>query len=72
MKLCDLLLTINEQTSEFIPVPQYLIHIFEQNKNYFETRSKVALKDKQIPETQVSLKIAKKHIDTPEMKDRII
>lgn len=31
-----------------------------------------ALQDKQIPETLISLKIAKKHQDTQEMKDRIV
>jgi hypothetical protein len=35
------------------------------------TKSK-PLQDKAIPETLVSLKIAKKHYDTQEMKDRIV
>ena len=72
IKLIDLLLMINDQTNEFIPVSQFLINIFEHNKNYFESRPKSTLTDKMIPETQVSLKISKKHIDTPEMRERII
>ena len=39
--------------------------------NHFNTKNKT-LEDKLIPETLVSLKIAKKHIDTQEMKERII
>ncbi len=35
------------------------------------TKSKV-LEDKLIPETLVSVKIAKKHLDTVEMKDRVV
>jgi hypothetical protein len=32
----------------------------------------MTLEDKSIPQTLVSLKIAKKHIDTPEMRERIV
>ena len=45
--------------------------IFELHMNHFNTKNKT-LEDKLIPETLVSLKIAKKHIDTQEMKERII
>ena len=51
IKLIDLLLMINDQTNEFIPVSQFLINIFEHNKNYFESRPKSTLTDKMIPET---------------------
>ena len=38
---------------------------------YFNQKPK-ALQDKMIPETIVSLKIAKKHMETQEIKDRIV
>ena len=41
------------------------------NMNYFNAKPK-PLSDKMIQETIVSLKIAKKHLETQEMKDRII
>lgn len=71
MKLFSLLTLITEKTGEFLPISQYILQIFEQNLNYFNQKPK-PLADKQIPETLVSLKIAKKHIETSEMKDRIL
>ena len=41
------------------------------NLKFFNAKSK-PLQDKMIPESLISLKIAKKHVDTQEMKDRII
>lgn len=55
-----------------MPAVQYILFPFEAvNYNYFNGRPK-KLEDKVIPDSLVSLKIAKKHVDTQEMKDRII
>jgi hypothetical protein len=49
-----------------------MLHVFDSaNLNFFNGKPK-KLEDKLIPDTLVCLKIAKKHIDTSEMKDRII
>lgn len=51
---------------------QYIIYPFDSvNTNYFNAKPK-PLTDKTIPETLVSLKFAKKHVETQEAKDRII
>jgi len=72
VKIFQLLTLINKQTNDFIPIAQYLLYPFDlQASNYLNQKSK-ALEDKIMPETLVSLKIAKKHIDTSEMKDRIV
>mmetsp|Transcript_7097 Transcript_7097/g.11957 ORF Transcript_7097/g.11957 Transcript_7097/m.11957 type:complete len:337 (-) Transcript_7097:6-1016(-) len=72
LKLIELLLLVNERVGEYVPVAQYLLHILEQNSHYFFSKPKSALEDKMIPESAISIKIAKKHVDTPEMRDRII
>lgn len=73
LKLFELLSLINEQTDEFIPIAQYLLYPFEQQggATYLNSKNK-KLEDKILPESVVSLKIAKKHMDTSEMKDRIV
>jgi hypothetical protein len=62
---------LNEKTGEFVPLSQYILQPFELTPGYFSAKPK-PLEDKLIPETLVSIKIAKKHIDTAEMKDRIV
>lgn len=55
-----------------MPAAQYLLYPFDSvNYNYMNAKPK-ALADKQIPETLVSLKFAKNHIDTQEVKDKIV
>jgi len=73
VKLFGILSLITEKTSEFIPIAQYLLYPFESagGVNYLNTKSKI-LEDKIIPDTLVSVKIAKKHLDTVEMKDRVV
>jgi hypothetical protein len=72
VKLFELLAMINDRTNEFIPIAQYMLYPFEQaNGNWLNSKSK-AMEDKVIPDTLVSLKIAKKHVDTVEMKTRVV
>ena len=64
---------INERTSEFIPISQYLLYPFESagGVTYLNSKSK-PLVDKMMPDSLISIKISRKHIDTVEMKDRIV
>jgi hypothetical protein len=72
LKCFELLTTINEKTGQFVPAVQYILYPFDSaNINFFNGKPK-ALTDKMIPETVICLKIAKKHLETQEMKDRII
>jgi hypothetical protein len=49
-----------------------MLNVFDSvNYNYFNAKPK-KLEDKLIPDSLVCLKIAKRHIETSEMKDRII
>ena len=51
---------------------QYILHPFDSsNFNYFNGKPR-PLEDKSIPDSIISLKFAKKHVDTAEAKDRII
>jgi len=61
---------LNKKSGQFIPIAQHILAPFEEIK-YLNSKPK-PLQDKFIPETLVSLKIAKKHFETAEMKDRII
>ncbi len=70
-KLFELLCMINERTNEFIPIARYILYPFEESATWLNSRSKT-LEDKMIPDTLISLKIAKKHVDTSEMKDRVV
>jgi len=72
-KLFELLRTINERTDEFLPIGQYMLYPFEQQGGAtFLGQKNKPLEDKMIPETAVSLKIAKKHLNTAELKDRVV
>ncbi len=49
-----------------------MLHIFDSsNYNFFNAKPK-KLEDKLIPDSLICLKVAKKHLETSEMKDRII
>lgn len=71
LKVLQLLRYIAETTGEFMPISQFILQPLENSTSYFNQKPK-ALEDKIIPETLVSIKIAKKHVDTSEMKERII
>jgi hypothetical protein len=73
IKLFELICMINERTNEFIPAAQYLLYPYESagGVNYLNSKSK-PLEDKMIPDSLISIKISKKHIDTVEMKDKIV
>jgi hypothetical protein len=71
-KCFELLTLINQKTGQFIPAAQYILSPFDSvHTAYFNSKPK-QLQDKMIPETIVSLKIAKKHMETQEIKDRIV
>ena len=72
IKAFELLTIISAKTGQFVPAVQYILYPFDStNINYFNAKPK-PLNDKSIPDTIISLKIAKKHVETQEMKDRII
>lgn len=71
LKVLQLMRMIQETTTEFMPLSHFILQPFESQPTYFNQKPK-ALDDKMIPETVVSIKIAKKHVDTSEMKERII
>lgn len=72
MKAFELLTVITLKTGQYVPAAQHMLTVFqESNYNYFNAKPK-KLDDKTIPDTLICLKINKKHIDTSEMKDRII
>jgi nucleolar complex protein 2 len=72
LKSFELLCMINQKTGQFVPAAQYILVPFESNNyNFFNAKPK-KLEDKIIPDSLISLKIAKKHLETSEMKDRII
>ena len=63
---------INQKTGQFVPAIQYIMVPFESvNQNFFNVKPK-PLEDKVLPDSLVSLKISKKHLETSEMKDRIL
>lgn len=71
LKLFELLTLICKETRQLVPCSQYLLQIFEHHLSYFNAKPK-ALEDKMLPATSICLKISKKHIDTLEMKERIV
>jgi hypothetical protein len=55
-----------------VPASQYILYPLDtSNLNFFNSKPK-PLQDKAIPDTLVSLKLAKKHMNTQEAKDRIV
>lgn len=73
VKLFELLTLINQQANQFIPIAQYLLYPFESKGGvtYLNSKSK-PLVDKMIPDSLISIKISKKHLDTVEMKDKVV
>lgn len=73
VKLFELLNMIIQQANQFIPIAQYLLYPFESKGGlaYLNSKSK-PLEDKMIPDSLVSIKISKKHLDTVEMKDKVV
>lgn len=73
VKLFELLCMINEKTKQVIPAAQYLLYPFESagGVNYLNSKGK-PLEDKMIPDSLISIKISKKHLDSVEMKDRVV
>jgi len=71
VKLFQLISMICQNTNEFVPASQYMLYPFEQNVSYLNSKAH-KLEDKMLPETLVSIKISKKHINTIEQKDRIV
>ena len=72
LKCFNLLTMINAKTGQFVPAAQYLLQPFDSSHiEYFNAKPR-ALQDKSIPDTTISLKVAKKHVETQEIKDRIV
>ena len=72
VKAFEMLTIINQRTGQFVPAAQYFLQVFDPlHFNYFNAKPK-KLEDKAIPETYVCLKISKHHIDTQDMKDRLV
>jgi hypothetical protein len=65
-----MLCLITSRTTNYVPIAQYLLYPFEGG-DWLNSKSK-QLSDKSIPDTIVSLKIAKKNVDTKEFKDRVV
>lgn len=71
LKVFQLFCMVQEKTGQFIPAAQYIMYPFDTASEYFNKRGKV-MDDKTFPEFLVSLKVSKKHIETSEMKDKIL
>lgn len=74
IKVFQLLSLINQKTGQFVPIAQYLLYVFDSSSDFLNGgKGKVQeLKDKAVPDTLVSLKFAKKHADTMDVKDRVV
>jgi hypothetical protein len=70
VKSFELLTYLNEKTGQFVPASQFMMYAFE-NDRWFNAKPK-PLTDKSVPETVIALKVAKKHFETSEVKDRMI
>jgi nucleolar complex protein 2 len=70
VKAFELLTYLNEKTGQFVPASQFMMYAFE-NDRWFNAKPK-PLTDKSVPETVIALKVAKKHFETTEVKDRMI
>lgn len=62
VKLFHLIVQINAKTGQFVPAAQYILYPMDtSNMGFFNSKPK-PLQDKAIPDTLVSLKLAKKHV----------
>lgn len=71
LKVFQMLTLINQKTRQFVPIAQYLLYPFDSASDFLNSKPK-ALQDKSVPDTLVSLKYAKKHAETAEVKDRVV
>ena len=71
LKIFQMLTLINEKTKQFVPVAQYILYPFDPCTDFLNSKPK-PLQDKSVPDTLISLKFAKKHAETAEVKDRIV
>jgi len=55
-----------------VPAAQYILYPLDSSNVGFFTSKPKALQDKTIPDSLVSLKFAKKHLGTQEVRDRIV
>ena len=55
-----------------MPVAQYLLYPFDSASDFLNGKPKQLLQEKAIPDTLVSLKYAKKHAETADVKDRVV
>lgn len=62
---------INEKTHQFVPIAQYLLYPFDSTTDFLSSKPK-PLQDKSVPDSLISLKFAKKHAETAEVKDRVV
>jgi hypothetical protein len=62
---------LNEKTHQFVPIAQYLLYPFDTSSDFLTSKPK-PLQDKSVPDTLISLKFAKKHAETAEVKDRVV
>ena len=72
IKLFDLLVSINAKTGQFVPAAQYILYPLDTSNLAFFTSKPKPLTDKAVPDTLVSLKFAKKHLGTQEVRDRVV
>jgi hypothetical protein len=66
-----MLTLINQKTKQFVPIAQYLLYPFDSASEFLNSKPK-PLQDKSVPDTLISLKYAKKHAETAEVKDRVV
>ena len=72
LKIFQMLSLVNEKTKQFVPIAQYLLYPFEASSDFLQGKPKQALQDKAVPDSLVSLKFAKKHAETADVKDRVV
>ena len=71
LKIFQLLTLIPQHTNQHVLVVSLLMGVLDPSSNYFINKPK-PLKDKMIPSFDTSIKISKDHLDTSEIKDRIL
>lgn len=72
LKAFELLTMISKKTGQFVPAAHHMLSVFDAcNYKFFNAKPK-KLEDKMLPETLVCLKVSKKHLETSELKDRLI
>ena len=72
LKLFLLIVQINGRTGQFVPAAQYILYPLDSSNMAFFNSKPKPLQDKAIPDTLVSLKLAKKHVQTQEARDKVV